>query len=188
MRGIHSVLPLVLVGAGSLLFAACGGASVPTAPSSTSSNTAAGAGGDGSIAIREGVGPNGSFTWQSIMATRPLCTELTSQVGHSWPIWVQAETQGTVVTVTISESPLPPRPFDDPPAVFTGTREGDSIVAVRTGGMGGMACPHDESITPQTGGSLRAVVSGSEISGEYTDVFGDGPSQVAFVFSFHASL
>ena len=133
-------------------------------------------------------GSNGSFTWVSIIGSRPLCKEITSQVGQTWSIWFVMDADGDAVTLTLSESPLPPNPFDEPPARFRGIRQGNAIVASRTGPMGGMACPQDAGITPQTGGDLTATISGNQIAGEYTEIFGTGPGQVTFVFRFQAAL
>jgi hypothetical protein len=51
-----------------------------------------------------------------------------------------------------------------------------------------MACPGDASITPEVGGELTATLAGNEISGQYTEVYGSGVSQVTFLFTFYASL
>src|SRR5205807_2474275 len=110
-----------------------------------------------------------------IVTTRPMCKEITSQVGETWSLWVQLESNGDAVRLTLAEGPLPPGPLDDAPAVFTGTRQENAIVAVRTGGFGGMACPGDAGITAQVGGDLTATISGDRIVGDYADIFGTGP-------------
>ena len=48
------------------------------------------------------------------------------------------------------------------------------IGAKRVGVMGGMGCPQNSAVTPQTGGELRATISGADIAGEFTEVYGAG--------------
>jgi hypothetical protein len=94
---------------------------------------------------------------------------------------------GDAVTLSLADGP--PDPFGDGPAIFTGTRNGDAISASRgPENRGGMACPGDASITPEVGGELTATLAGNEISGQYTEVYGSGVSQVTFLFTFYASL
>lgn len=133
-------------------------------------------------------GSNGSFTLLAIIASRPLCPQLTSQIGMTWSLWVAMDTDGDAVTLTLSESPLPPGPFDDPPARYKGVREGNVIVASRIGPMGGMACPLDLAITPQVGGDLTATISGNQIAGEFRETFGTGADAVTWVSRFQATL
>src|SRR5262245_30223584 len=136
----------------------------------------------------QAAGSNGSFTWVSIPGSRPLCTEITGQVGQSWSLWLQIEEVGDDVTLTLAEGPLPPGPFDEAPATFTGQRQANVITASRTGPMGGMACRRDAGITPQTGGELTATISDKQIASEYTEIFGTGAMQVTFAFRFEATL
>ena len=126
----------------------------------------------------------------AIRTNRTLCPGLEQQVGHSWQIWVKMQTTDANVKIFISETSLDnPSPLDDPPAVFEGTRSGNTVTASRAAvNLGGMACPSDGRITPQTGGALTATIVGAEMSGEYTDVFGTGGDQVTFVFTFRATL
>src|SRR5262245_3804094 len=98
------------------------------------------------------------------------------------------DVNGDAVTLTLSETPLPPGPLDDPPATFKGTLQGNNITASQTGVMGGMSCPTDAGPTPQVGGDLKATISGNQITGQFSAIYGTGPGQVTFVFSFQATL
>jgi hypothetical protein len=132
---------------------------------------------------------NGSVVWTEIRGSRTLCSEITRQVGHRYPLWLSIRSEGGSVTLSLfHEGPPDGNPLADPPGVFTGSRSGNEIRAVYSGPMGGMACPTDRSITPQTGGDLSATVSGDRISGEYTEIYGSAADQVTFVFRFEASF
>jgi hypothetical protein len=132
--------------------------------------------------------PNGSFTWVSIDTSRPVCKEITVQVGRSWPIWVTLEGDADSLTLLISESPLPGGFLDDPPAKYQGRRQGSTLVMSRTAPMGGMACPGDGAITPQTGGDLTVTISGHELAGEFRETYSDGIRVTTFRFTFHATI
>jgi hypothetical protein len=129
---------------------------------------------------------NGRFTWTSIDGPRSLCRELTSQVGQSWPLLVGIRSDGQSVTLTLSEGPVDP--LGDAPAVFGGSQSGETILASRIAPNGGMACPRDSSITPLVGGDLTATLSGREISGDYTEIYGTGADRETFHFHFVAAF
>ena len=130
---------------------------------------------------------NGRFTWTSIVSSRTLCGDITRQVGQSWPLWFSMVSDGDAVTISLSEGPADP--LGDGPAIFRGTRSGDTISASRSqANLGGLACPGDGSITPEVGGDLTATLAGNEISGQYTAIYGAGANQVTLLFGFGASL
>jgi len=135
-----------------------------------------------------GPGANGRFTWASISASRPLCVEITRQIGESWSLWLTLESQRDGVVMTLAEGPPDSAPPAEAPAVFTGTRNGNSISAIRTLPNGGLACPFDRVITPLVGGELSATLSGADIRGEYMEVYGAGRDRVVATFSFEARL
>ena len=129
----------------------------------------------------------GTFTWVSATATRPLCPEITSQIGGSWPLWIGMKIEGSSVTLLLSEGPPSNDPMDEGPAVFRGTIVGNSITASDASLAGGFACPADKSITREIGGDLTANVSGNTITGEYTTVYGSGADAVTLLFRFDAA-
>ncbi len=131
----------------------------------------------------------GSFTWTSIVASRSICSELTGQVGGSWPLSLGVQRDGDSVTLLIAEGPPPdPRdPLADPAEKFVGTQKGDTITAAIQDPNAAMGCPADAAPTPETGGSLTAVVAGEKISGTYTEVYGSGAGEVTFTYAFNAS-
>jgi len=55
-------------------------------------------------------GPNGSFTWVTANATRALCAAITSQLGHSWPMWVVIASDGQDIALTMSEQTVNSEP------------------------------------------------------------------------------
>ncbi len=131
---------------------------------------------------------NGTMTWTSIATTRTLCNDLTKQVGTTYPLWLQLQSQGNSVILKLShDGPIGPPP-DDPSGTWEGTRTGDVINAAYKGPMGGLACPSDVDITPQTGGELTATSSASTLSGRYTEVYGTGSDAVTLIFRFQASF
>ena len=165
-----------------LLCAACGDKGHPT-PSASSPLPTAPTG-------PSGTGPNGTFTWISIQTTRPVCPEIGGQVGGSWRIWVKLQTNGSEVTLLMSETSLDnPDPMDDGPSVFKGTRSGNAITAALAPiNLGGWSCPGDAGITSETGGDLTATIDGQHLSGLYSNVYGTGPNQVTAFFKFQATL
>ena len=168
------------IGIVSLIFiAACSSGSSPTAPA----RVPATAGPSPSS------GANGRVTWTAVQTARPMCSEIMRQVGHSYPLWFTMKSEGSSITLTLShDAPPSSDPMAEPPSVFQGTRDGNTVTAVNRGIMGGMACPGDASVTPQTGGVLSATIADERIAGEYTEVFGQGDLQVTFVFTFEATL
>jgi hypothetical protein len=136
------------------------------------------------------VGPNGTFTWMSIQTTRAVCPEIATQIGGSWRIWVKLQTNGSEMTLLMSETNLDnPDPMDDGPAVFKGTRSGNTITATLAPiNLGGWACPGDAGITPETAGDLKATIDGQNLSGQYSNVYGTGPNQITAIFKFQAVL
>jgi hypothetical protein len=98
------------------------------------------------------------------------------------------EVAGDDVMLTMSEIPLPVGPLDEGPARFTGSRRGDRVVAARLPPFGGMACPGDGRVTRQTAGTLTATITGDEIAGELTEIFGSGSDQITFGSRFRATL
>lgn len=134
---------------------------------------------------------SGTFTWTSIEAPgRTMCTALTSQVGHSWPIYLKVKESGEAITILANEDgpPNPSDPFYYLPDTWVGTLSGDTVSATLQAPNGGMSCPSDTSVTPETGGVMTATVSGDQISGSFTAVYGTGASQVTFSFTFHAGF
>jgi hypothetical protein len=182
------LLPLgFAVGVALPLMAACGSNAIATSPSPrpASSTTQP----ISSPTPVPQISAQGRFTWTSIASARPLCNEITRQVGQSWPLWLGIAFNGDAVTLSLAEGQGPPGPFDDAPAVFAGVRSGNIVSASRTqANLGGMSCPGDLAITPQLGGELTATLAGNAISGEYTEVYGTGIDQVTFAFSFHATV
>jgi len=63
-----------------------------------------------------------------------------------------------------------------------------SITAVYQGPFGGLACPSDASVTPETRGDLTATLTSGGIAGQYTEVYGSGPDSVTFHFVIQAHL
>lgn len=134
---------------------------------------------------------SGTFTWTSIQAPgRTMCAALTSQVGHSWPLYLNVKHSGDSVTILANEDAPPDLndPIDYAPDTWVGTLIGDTVSASLQAPNGGMACPSDTSITPETGGVMTATVSGGQIAGNFTAVYGTGANQVTFSFSFHAGF
>lgn len=132
---------------------------------------------------------SGTFTWDSIEApSRTICAELSGQVGQSWPLYVRLEQDGNPLILLMNEDapPDPNDPIDYAPLKWVGGRAGDTIAASLQGGYGGMACPSDASVTPETGGELEATLSANQISGKYTEVYGTGANAVTFRFHFVA--
>ncbi len=119
-----------------------------------------------------------------------MCSALTGQVGQSWPLYIHVEQSGDAITLLFSEDapPDPTDPFAGPPEKFVGTRTGDSITATLVEPSEAMGCPSDAAPTPETGGQLTAAVSGNQISGDFTDVFGTGAAEVKFLFHFTAAF
>ena len=129
----------------------------------------------------------GTVSWVSISSPgRTLCSEITRQVGQTYPLWLTMATAEADVTLELSHEP--PSPLGDPPSVFKGQLAGSDISARSTGTFGGLSCPTDTTITPQTGGALTAKLTDGSIGGEYTEVYGTGDSQIVFLFHFEAGL
>lgn len=124
----------------------------------------------------------GSATWTSIVTTRPLCPELRNQVGTSYSMRITVRTSGASAIVTLQF------PDDEAPGTYAGTIAGDQIRAEYQGPFGGVACPGDSVVTPQTGGGLSARLSADAVDGEYSAVYGSGPDDLTFHFTFHARL
>lgn len=179
---------------------ACG--SSPTSPSGPSSGGAGTAGGPGGQPsqgvdiVASSLGPvevapgRGRAKWTEIHATRSLCSEITRQVGDSYPLWLKHEENGPLIILYLShDGPIDGRgPFDDAPGMFTGSRDGDSITASFTGYPGALSCPGDRQSAPMVGGELRATVTAGVISGEYTEVYRLADAQVPIVFQFRAGM
>ncbi len=119
-----------------------------------------------------------------------MCAELTSQVGHSWPLYLNVKRSGDSVTILANEDapPNPNDPIDYSPDKWVGTLAGGSVSASLDAPNGGMSCPADASVTPETGGVMTATVSGGRISGNFSAVYGTGTNQVTFLFSFEAGF
>ena len=105
-------------------------------------------------------------------------TKPTSAV-TSWSIW-WASFDGSSVTLELSHS-------EEESEVYLGTISGNSISASGANPSGGFACSGDTPVTRQTGANLTATLSGGTITGELTDVFGEGAGAVTLRFSFTAS-
>ena len=123
----------------------------------------------------------GSVTWTSIVTTRALCPELRNQVGSSYSLTVTLRTEGSSVVLTLDH-------HDDEPGTYLGTLAGTSITAVYQGPFGGLACPSDTSVTPETRGDLTATLTSGGIAGQYDEVYGSGPDAVTFHFVIQARL
>jgi len=123
----------------------------------------------------------GSVTWTSIVTTRTLCPELRDQVGSSYSLTVTLRTDGSSVVLTLDH-------HDDEPGTYVGTIAGGSITAVYQGPFGGLACPSDASVTPETRGDLTATLTSGGIAGQYDEVYGSGPDAVTFHFVIQARL
>ena len=123
----------------------------------------------------------GSVTWTSIVTTRTLCPELRDQVGSSYSLTVTLRTDGSSVVLTLDH-------HDDEPGTYVGTIAGGSITAVYQGPFGGLACPSDTSVTPETRGDLTATLTSGGIAGQYDEVYGSGPDAVTFHFVIQAHL
>ena len=121
----------------------------------------------------------GSVTWTSITTTRALCPEIRNQVGSSYSLMVTVATQGSQVVLTLDH-------HDDTPGTYVGTLSGSSIRAAYQGPLGGLACPSDTTVTPETSGDLTATLSANAITGQYTEVYGSGADAVTFGFEFEA--
>jgi hypothetical protein len=163
------------------VLAACSDGSLPT-PSAPSGSQPPGVE-PRSPVDRAGMPSNGSFTWISVSATRPLCEFITRQLGQSWSLWVKMDTTGNAVRLQLSEEPDLTEA-----AIFEGSRTGDAISASRKNLNMVFGCPQDPFGTPQTGGEMTARLVGQDISGTYTEVFGSSLGQVTSTFTFHASL
>jgi len=59
---------------------------------------------------------------------------------------------------------------------------------VYQGPFGGLACPSDTSVTPETRGDLTAKLVSGALTGQYTEVYGSGPDAVTFHFAIQARL
>jgi hypothetical protein len=128
---------------------------------------------------------NGTVTWISIVTSRALCNEITKQVGDSWRVRLAMSSSGNLVRVSIWEGP----PEWEPAAQFDGVRDGDVVTAARNKESPSiLACPRDLAGTPQTGGDLTMTISGNEVTGKYSEIFGTGPDRATFNFSVQATL
>jgi len=94
---------------------------------------------------------------------------------------VTLRTDGSSVVLTLDH-------HDDEPGTYVGTIAGGSITAVYQGPFGGLACPSDTSVTPETRGDLTATLTSGGIAGQYTEVYGSGPDSVTFHFVIQAHL
>jgi hypothetical protein len=123
---------------------------------------------------------HGTFTWVSIDASRPLCSAITGQIGHSWGLYVRIVIDESSVRVGLGEDP-------SELALLEGTLAGQTVTASGNPG-GAFACPQDPSPTRQVSSELTATLSADRISGEWTDTYGTGADAVAAHFRFDASL
>ena len=157
---------------------ACGSPGLPTSP------------GQPVPALTTAAGATGTLTWTEIRSSRPLCSEITRQVGSTYPLWLKYEEKGSTVVLSFSQDgPVETLdPMADAPEVFTGSIDGNAINATFTGYPGGLACPGDTTETRQTGGTVKATFSGSLMDGEITDIYGTGEGQVMFVFRFRVTV
>ena len=155
----------------------CGSSGAPTSPGK-------------SVPAPMAPGTTGTLTWTEIRATRPLCAEITRQVGTSYPLWFKYEEDRPSVVLSFShEGPVENLdPMADPPEIFTGSIDGNVITASFTGYPGAFACPGDGSATPQTGGALKATIASGVMEGEIADIYGTGDAQVTMVFRFRVAF
>jgi hypothetical protein len=110
---------------------------------------------------------------------RPL-PEITNQIGQSWNLYAKLTIQGSSVFLSLGEEP-------DAPWVYRGTIEGAEIRASGNPGFG-FACPGDPVVTPQTGSDLTGTLSGRTLSGQWTDIYGDGNGAVRFTYGFQVTF
>jgi len=127
---------------------------------------------------------NGSVKWTSIATSRALCKEITNQVGDSWPVRLAMASIGDVVRVDIWEGP----PEWEAPAEFDGTRRGEMVTAVRNNRSPlVMSCPPNMTAA-QTGGDLAMTITGKEVAGTYTEVYGTDRDRMTWYFEFRGTL
>ncbi len=125
-----------------------------------------------------------SVTLTSIESPRPLCPQLEQYVGSGWSSAVDLISTGQDVTLELTASDP-----DSLTVIYNGSRIGESIVAEATPGrFGGFSCPGDSAVTPEVASDLRAVLSGTEIQGDYEELYGPPSGRVVFHYHFQGEL
>ena len=133
---------------------------------------------------------SGTVTLSAVRSQQPQCDFYTSRVGRTEPLWLTMESTGESVRLTLSANgPQEVGPEGEPLSFFVGSRRGDVVEAEYKGPLSRqLICSPNGDFAREVGGMLIATISGNEISGEYTEVYGNGSRAVTFVFRFSARL
>ena len=132
---------------------------------------------------------SGTVTLSAVRSQQPQCDFYTSRVGKTEPLWLTMESTGESVRLTLSANGPPEvGPDGHPLSFFVGSPRGDVLEAEYKGPLSQLICSPNGDFAREVGGMLIATISGNEISGEYTAVYGNGSHEVTFVFRFSARL
>jgi hypothetical protein len=142
-----------------ILTSACGGSSLPTVPT------------DVPFAADQ-MPPNGRVTLVSITTVFTSCRPLTRQVNSSWNTWLDLRRDGDAIALSFwDDGPPGSSPSQDEPGVFMGVRTADAVFASYVGAWDPLRC-EGGSYLLRSGGTLTATISGDQLAGGYTEVYG----------------